>query len=105
MLPVSTCQVEQWQPYFAYQSRRMQSELEQYWNPIELYRFILSPSATLRPIVDAADLMQHLMFQELPYRTGLSDSEGVYYENSTTVNKKGDLKSLAKAKPHCPKKQ
>jgi hypothetical protein len=93
---------EYWKPYFAYQSRRMQSELEQYWNPIELYRFILSPSATLRPIVDAADLMQHLMFQELPYRVGIADEEGVYYENSTGANKKGDLKTLAKAKKITP---
>lgn len=85
-----------WKPYFAYQARRMQSELEQFWNPLELYRFILSPSATLRPIVDAGDLIQHMLFEELPYRLGITDEDGVYYENKSNGHKKGDSKTAAK---------
>ena len=42
------------------------------------------------------------MFQEIPYRVGITDEEGVYYENSTGANKKGDLKTLAKAKKITP---
>jgi len=91
-----------WKPYFAYQARRMQSELEQYWNILELYRFILSPSATLRPLVDTMDLLGHVLYEELPYRIGLADEDGVYYENKSNGHAKGDSKSIVKLKKLVP---
>ena len=92
-------------PFLAYQALRMNAELGQFIPVIgipDMYRFIMSPSATLRPIVDAAKLLKQLVVRELPYRTGelfgyeLDGIEkDIYYQRKSGVHLKGDSKTAA----------
>jgi hypothetical protein len=90
-------------PFLAYQSLRMSAELGQFIPVIgipDMYRFIMSPSATLRPIVDAAKLLKQLVVRELPYRTGelfgyeLDGIESdIVYQRKSGVHLRGDSKT------------
>lgn len=92
-------------PFLAYQALRMNAELGQFIPVIgipDMYRFIMSPSATLRPIVDAAKLLKQLVVRELPYRAGelfgyeLDGIEkDIYYQRKSGVHLKGDSKTAA----------
>jgi hypothetical protein len=78
----------------------MSAELGQFIPVIgipDMYRFIMSPSATLRPIVDAAKLLKQLVIRELPYRTGElfgyefdEIEKDIYYQRKSGVHVKGD---------------
>jgi len=98
--------------FFAYQSLRMSAELGQFIPVIgipDMYRFIMSPSATLRPIVDTAKLLKQLAIRELPYRAGELfgyELEGIekdiYYQRKSGVHVKGDSKTVAMAEKLIP---
>jgi hypothetical protein len=89
--------------FFAYQALRMQAELAQFWNPAEFYRFIASPTALSRPIVDAALLIDQLLTEELPYRIKLAldvemdeeDTKTIYYQKNSNGHLQGDSKTAA----------
>lgn len=78
--------------FVAYQAMRISSELSQFYNPMEFYRFASSPTALSKPFINSMKLVDHLMFKEIPYRTGLRDEDGIYYERKSGKYEKGDLK-------------
>lgn len=78
--------------FAAYQALRIQSELTQFYNPMEFYRFAASPTALSKPFINGLELMWHLGTKELPYRIGLRDEDGIYYERKSGKYEKGDLK-------------
>jgi hypothetical protein len=85
--------------FFAYQALRINAELGQFIPVIgipDMYKFIVSPSATLRPVVDAAKLLKQLFVYELPYRTlgveGFEDE--LFYQKKSGDHLKGDSKTL-----------
>ncbi len=81
--------------FLMYQSKRLVTELTQFINPIELGKTIFSPMAAVRTYQNGVDLIQHIIFQEIPY--GLwGDTEGLYYERKTGSHEKGDSKFMAK---------
>jgi hypothetical protein len=78
--------------FAAYQALRIEAELRQFWNPMEFYRFAASPTALTKPLINGIELIDHLLFKEMPYRIGLRDDEGIYYERKSGAYEKGDLK-------------
>ena len=83
------------QQFFGYQAKRLVTELNQFINPIEFGKSIMSPAASVRPIQNIIDLSMHIITQEVPYMiTG--DTEGLYYETSSGAHAKGDSKFMAK---------
>ena len=78
--------------FVAYQALRISSELSQFYNPMEFYRFASSPTALSKPFINSMKLVDHLLFKEIPYRTGLRDEDGIYYERKSGKYEKGDLK-------------
>jgi hypothetical protein len=80
--------------FAAYQALRIEAELRQFWNPMEFYRFAASPTALTKPLFNGLELMDHLLFKELPYRIGMKDADGIYYERKTGAYEKGDLKLI-----------
>lgn len=81
--------------FVAYQARRIQSELTQFINPLDFYRFVSSPTAATNPMVNAAKLIGHLFTQELPYLI-FGDEEGIRYERNGPGYEKGDRKTVQK---------
>jgi hypothetical protein len=84
--------------FFAYQTLRINAELGQFIPIIgipDMYKFIVSPSATLRPVVDAAKLLKQLFVYELPYRLFDVDSfqDELFYQRKSGDNLKGDSKT------------
>jgi hypothetical protein len=81
--------------FLGYQTKRFVTELTQFVNPIELSRTLFSPMAAVRTYQNGLDLIQHIIFQEIPY--GLwGDTEGLYYERKVGSHAKGDSKFMAK---------
>jgi hypothetical protein len=78
--------------FAAYQAMRISSELSQFYNLKEFYRFASSPTALDKPFINSIELIWHLGTKELPYRLGLRDEDGIYYERKTGAYDKGDLK-------------
>jgi hypothetical protein len=78
--------------FAAYQALRIKSELSQFYNPMEFYRFAASPTALSKPVINSLELVNHLFTKELPYRIGFRDEDGIYYERKTGAYEKGDLK-------------
>ena len=58
-------------PYYAqymiYQLRRFQTEVSAYANPMEAWRLIKSPTATVRPVSNLLNLVSHVAFKGVPY--------------------------------------
>jgi hypothetical protein len=81
--------------FMSYQAKRLVTELTQFINPVELTRTMFSPMAAVRTYQNGLDLIQHIIFQEIPY--GLwGDTEGLYYERKVGSHAKGDSKFMAK---------
>jgi LysM repeat protein len=77
-----------------YQALRMQSELTQFVRPKEFIKMAESPTATIRTVGRATDLIDQMMIQAGGMITG--DTEGMYYERRSGSHLKGDNKLLAK---------
>lgn len=58
-------------PYYAqymiYQLRRFRTEISAYANPLEAWRLIKSPTATVRPVSNLLNLVSHAAFKGVPY--------------------------------------
>jgi len=81
--------------FLGYQAKRFVTELTQFVNPIEMGKTIFSPMAAVRVYQNGMDLIQHIIYQEIPY--GLwGDTDGLYYERKTGSHAKGDSKFMAK---------
>jgi hypothetical protein len=81
--------------FMSYQAKRLVTELTQFINPVELTRTMFSPMAAVRTYQNGLDLIQHIIFQEIPY--GLwGDTDGLYYERKVGSHAKGDSKFMAK---------
>jgi hypothetical protein len=81
--------------FVLYQALRMQTELTQFIKPMEFLRMAVSPSAAVRPIQATADLVHHIMYEQVPALV-TGDDSGLYYQRASGTHEKGDSKFLAK---------
>ena len=81
--------------FAAYQARRLQAELGQFWNPMEFLKYVSSPTAVTSPIINSVALFIHLIGEEVPYLVW-GDEEGMFYEKSGPGYEKGERKSIRK---------
>jgi hypothetical protein len=81
--------------FAAYQARRLQAELGQFWNPMEFLKYVSSPTAVTSPIINSSALLMHLIGEEVPYLLWGED-EGMFYEKSGPGYEKGERKSIRK---------
>lgn len=77
--------------FMAYQAKRISSELAQFYNPSEFYRFASSPTALSRPILNSIKLIGQIFDYGL-YTIGVSDGEDIFYKRKSGDYEKGDLK-------------
>jgi len=77
--------------FFAYQALRISSELSQFYRPEEFYRFVSSPTALTKPMLNATKLVGQI-FEFAAYKVGISDGEDVFYKRTSGEFRKGDLK-------------
>ena len=83
--------------FWAYQARRLQTELGAFLNPKEAYNILKSPSAAARPLMNLYDLTTQIAFKELPYALGADSLEkDIYYQRKAGRYDKGDRKVIAK---------
>ena len=90
--------------YFAYQSRRLQTEIAAFVNPGEALRMFVAPMAAANRMEKYWDLLTHTIFSELPYDArlliGFEPSESltkdVIYQRDTYWGEKGDRKIWGK---------
>lgn len=88
---------ENWAVNFTlYQAKRYQTEILQ-WTPgvglKEAWRIMRSPTATVRPVEDAIDLIDQVFFKEVPHLIGVDiDPKKIYYQRRTGRFEKGDRK-------------
>lgn len=81
--------------FLLYQALRMQTELTQFVRPMEFLKTANSPTATVRPVTKAIELVDMVAFKAIPsIFTG--DTEGLYYQRKSGIHEKGDSKLLAK---------
>jgi hypothetical protein len=81
--------------FLIYQALRMQTELTQFVRPMEFLKTANSPTATVRPVTKAIELIDMVAFKAVPsIFTG--DTEGLYYQRKSGIHEKGDSKLLAK---------
>lgn len=80
--------------FLLYQALRMESELSQFYNPVEFLKMAQSPTATIRPLQKTADLMVLGSREIGGFVTGNRD--GLDYARRAGVHDKGDNKFLAK---------
>jgi hypothetical protein len=81
--------------FMLYQALRLKGELGQFLSPKEFFKMVESPSAAIRTVKNAADLLDHIATEQVPYLiTG--DEDGLYYERRSGVHEKGDSKFVAK---------
>ena len=82
--------------FMLYQAKRYEMEIMQ-WTPLvgtkEAFRILKSPTATARPVEQGVALIEHMVFQELPYMLGMSSKESeIFYKRKTGRYNKGDRK-------------
>jgi len=82
--------------FMLYQAKRYEMEIMQ-WTPLvgtkEAFRILKSPTATARPVEQGVALIEHMVFQELPYLLGMSSKESeIFYKRKTGRYNKGDRK-------------
>lgn len=83
--------------FWAYQARRLQTEIGAFANPGEVINITSSPSAAARPMQNIFDLVTHMAFKSLPYSLGVNiDEKDIYYQRRSGRNNKGDSKAWAK---------
>jgi len=70
---------------------RISSELSQFYRPEEFYRFVSSPTALTKPMLNATKLVGQI-FEFAAYKVGISDGEDVFYKRTSGEFRKGDLK-------------
>lgn len=88
-------ELTQGEEFLLYQAMRLRAELTQFANPKEFFKMIESPTAAIRTIKAATDLIDHIATEQLPYLiTG--DEDGLYYERKSGIHEKGDSKFVAK---------
>lgn len=80
--------------FLLYQALRMESELSQFYNPVEFLKMAQSPTATIRPLQKTADLMVLGSREIGGFVTG--NREGLDYVRRAGIHEKGDNKFLAK---------
>jgi hypothetical protein len=76
-----------WKYYVMYELRRMQAELSFYWNPIEAYRILRTPTATMSTV--------ERLFRFVDQFALTYDPDKLEYKQNSGLNKKGDNKSWA----------
>lgn len=81
--------------FIIYQALRMQTELTQFVRPVEFLKTANSPTATVRPITKAIELIDLIAFKAMP-SVVTGDTEGLYYERKSGIHDKGDSKLVAK---------
>lgn len=86
--------------FLMYQALRMQSELTQFINPMEFVKLAVSPTATVRPLERAYDLLIQTWVTGIGTITG--DDEGLYYERRSGLHEQGDSKLVADIKKLIP---
>ena len=67
------------------------------WNPVfglkDIKRMATSPAATIRPLENGVNLLQQIVFYELPYIAGIPvDDKRIHYQRRTGRFEKGDRK-------------
>ena len=83
--------------FWAYQARRLQTEIAAFTNPKEAYNITKSPSAAARPMMNIYDLFTHIAFKELPYAVGIDVAEkDLFYQRKSGKYNKGDRKTWSK---------
>lgn len=81
--------------FWAYQARRLQTELGAFVSPKEIYNISKSPSAASRPIMNMYNLITHIAFKELPYALGAEGLEkDIFYQRKSGRFEKGDRKVI-----------
>lgn len=81
--------------FWAYQARRLQTELGAFVSPKEAYNITKSPSAASRPIINMYNLITHIAFKELPYALGAEGLEkDIFYQRKSGRFEKGDRKVI-----------
>lgn len=87
--------------FLLYQAKRVQSELTQFVSIKDFIKLASSPTAAVRPFQKGLDLIDHILYEEIPYFiTG--DTEGLSYERKSGIHQKGDSKFLAKLEAMLP---
>lgn len=90
--------------YFAYQARRLQTEMTSYINPFEAIRMFKAPMAAANFMGKWADLVNHIITVETPYTIattfGIEPSEQLtkkaIYERDSYWGNEGDRKTIGK---------
>jgi len=89
--------------FWAYQARRLQTELGAFLSPKEVYNITKSPSAASRPIMNIYNLITHIVFKELPYALGADGLEkDIFYQRKSGEFEKGDRKVIKKIRSVIP---
>jgi hypothetical protein len=79
--------------FWAYQARRLQTELGAFLDPREIIRITMSPTAAARPVKNLINLATHVAFSEVPYMLGRDGLEkDIYYQRKSGTSNKGDRK-------------
>lgn len=81
--------------FLIYQALRLQAELIQFARPDEFLKMVESPTAVIRTVHAAGDILTHILTEEIPFLlTG--DDDGLYYKRRYGIHEKGDSKLAAK---------
>ena len=83
--------------FFAYQAKRLNTEMLQFLNPKEAMRIIDSPTATANLLRKWTGLIDQGA-AELGYVVGVGDEEDIFYQRRTGTAEKGDRKIVNKIK-------
>ena len=83
--------------FFAYQAKRLNTEMLQFVNPKEAMRIIDSPTATANLLRKWSGLIDQGA-AELGYIAGVGDEEDIFYQRRTGTAEKGDRKIVTKIK-------
>ena len=78
----------------AYQARRLQTELMQFYNPGEAINIAKSPMATVNWLGRYATIMNQMFIQIPGHAVGLVDEDKIRYQRRTGTAEKGDLKLI-----------
>ena len=87
--------------YFAYQAKRLQTELLQFVNPKEAMRIVDSPTATMNLVTKWTSLFDQGA-SEIGWSLGIVDEKDIFYQRDTSTAEKGDRKIIHKIKRTLP---
>jgi len=83
--------------FFAYQAKRLNTEMLQFVNPKEAMRIIDSPTATANLLRKWTGLIDQGA-AEVGYAIGITGEEDIFYQRKSGINEKGDRKIMHKIK-------